>query len=138
MTIIAQEIVNHRLTVPVHDVPIYPGKITGDQWQYIKGVKTIFRSFNIEQEDTAKITKWYEENLAKSPWTFVEVNSYSYSEYGEIHIEYCIQATRTIENEEHVYFWEFRGGNDRSRGVHINIGTPHPITDTCERFVRTP
>ena len=133
--IVEQQIVNHRLSAPVHDIPIYPGRITGDQSQYMQEENTAFRSFNIEQEDVDKIAKWYEETLAESPWILEKVNQYTYTEYGEVYIYHCIQA-RKVGNEERVYFWEFMGGNGVS--VHVNVGTPYPITDTCRRFVEKP
>ncbi|MCP4374084.1 MAG: hypothetical protein GY797_39155 [Deltaproteobacteria bacterium] len=134
--IVEQQIATYRLTVPVHDIPIYPGKITGDQWQYIEEESTVFRSFNVERENVDEIAKWYEETLAKPPWVLERVNHYTYSEYGEVYIYHCIQATHKIDDEQRVYFWEFMGGNDIS--VHINVGTPYPITDTCRRFVKIP
>lgn len=30
------------------------------------------------------------------------------------------------------------GQEDGSRGVHVNIGTPNPITSTCERDEEEP
>lgn len=133
-----QAVVNQQKTVPVRDIPIYAGNIFSDQSQYLEVDHTVFRSFNIEQEDIEKVEKWYEDALAKPPWKLVKVNRYTETEAGLVHVRYCIQATRDIDNEQRIYYWEFMGSNDLSRGVHVNVGTPNPITDTCRRYVETP
>ena len=51
--------VNQQRTIPVRDVPIYPGTIFSDQSQYLERESTAFRSFNIEQEDIEKVVTWY-------------------------------------------------------------------------------
>ncbi len=131
-------IVNQQQTIPVRDIPIYPGTIFSDQSQYLEGENTVFRSFNIEREDIEQVVKWYEGVLSTPPWTLVKIDRYTETESGLTHIRYCIQARRELENEQHTYYWEFMGSNDLSRGVHVNIGSPNPITDTCARYVESP
>jgi hypothetical protein len=130
--------INQQQTIPVRDVPIYPGDIFSNQSQFLEEENTVFRSFNVEREDIETVEKWYEEILAKPPWSLVQVNRYTESEASSTHIRYCIQATRDVDNEQRIYYWEFMGSNDLSRGVHINIGTPSPITDTCKRYADKP
>jgi len=130
--------VNQQRTIPVSDVPIYPGTIFSDQSQYLERENTVFRSFNIEQEDIEKVVKWYEKALSTLPWTLVKVDRYTETEPGLIHIRYCIQARRKVGDEQHTYYWEFMGSNNLSRGVHVNIGSPNPITDTCNRYIEPP
>lgn len=138
VTMAEQARMNQRQTIPVRDVPIYPGVIFSDQSQYLEGRNTVFRSFNIEQEDIEQVVKWYKETLSMPPWTIVRIDRYTETESGFTYIRYCIQARREFENEQRMYYWEFMGGNDPSRGVHVNIGSPNPITDTCDRYVESP
>ncbi len=130
--------VNQQQTIPVRDVPIYPGTIFSDQSQYLERQNTVFRSFNIEREDIERVVKWYEEVLSTPPWTLVKIDRYTETELGLTHIRYCIQAIRELGNEQRIYYWEFMGSADLSRGVHVNIGSPNPITDTCERYIESP
>ena len=133
-----QAIVNQQLTAPVRDIPVYAGNIFDDQSQYWEVDNTVFRSFNIEEEDVEKVEKWYEEALSEPPWELIKVNRYTETDSGLVNIRYCIQARRDIDNEKRLYYWEFVGSNDLSIGVHVNIGTPYPITDTCMRYIETP
>jgi len=130
--------VDQQRTIPVRDVPIYPGTIFSDQSQYLERESTVFRSFNIEQEDVEKVAIWYKETLSIPPWTLVRVDRYTETESGLIYIRYCIQARRELGDEQRLYYWEFMGSNDLSRGVHVNIGSPNPITDTCNRYIEPP
>ncbi|WP_152918031.1 hypothetical protein [Ardenticatena maritima] len=138
LTIAEQARVNQQQTIPVRDVPIYPGTIFSDQSQYLEREGTVFRSFNIEREDIEQVVKWYEGVFSTPPWTLVKIDRYTETESGLMHIRYCIQARRELENERRIYYWEFMGSNDPSRGVHVNIGSPNPITDTCGRYVEAP
>jgi hypothetical protein len=137
-TIIDQAIVNQRLTAPVRDIPIYAGNLYDDQSQYWKVDKTVFRSFNIKHGDIEEVEKWYEEALSEPPWELIKVNRYTETDSGFVSILYCIQVRREIDNEKRPYYWEFMGSNDLSMGVHVNIGTPNPITDTCRRYIEAP
>ncbi len=130
--------VNQQQTIPVRDIPIYSGTIFSDQSQYLEERNTVFRSFNIEGENVEQVVKWYEEVLSTPPWTLVKVDRYTETESGLTHIRYCIQAIRELEGEQRTYYWEFMGSDDISRGVHINIGSPNPITDTCNRYIESP
>lgn len=138
LTMTEQAWVNQKQTIPVRDVPIYPGAIFGDQSQYLEERNTVFRSFNIERENIEQVVKWYKEALSTPPWTLVRIDRYTETESGLTYIRYCIQARREFENEQRMYYWEFMGGNGLSRGVHVNIGSPNPITDTCDRYVESP
>ena len=50
----------------------------------------------------------------------------------------AIAHERENLNDAVAYFWEVMGQEDGSRGVHVNIGTPNPITSTCERDEEEP
>ena len=117
----------------VKDLPIYEGNITHDQAQYQEEFSNVFRSFNLPLEDVNKVAEWYEDVLSRSPWSLVKVDNYTTIEDGVIHFRHCIQTSRIIDDKEQLYYWEFMGNNAES-GVHVNIGTPNPITDTCKRY----
>ena len=72
--------VNQQQTKPVRDVPIYPGDIFSNQSQFSEEDNTVFRSFNVQPEDIETVEKWYEEILAKPPWSLVQVNRHTISE----------------------------------------------------------
>jgi hypothetical protein len=130
--------VNQQLTAPVRDIPVYMDNIFDDQSTYWEVDNTVFRSFNIQEEDVEKVVKWYEEVLSEPPWQLIKVNRYTERYSGDVYIEYCIQARRDLDTEKRLYYWEFLGSNDLSIGVHVNIGTPNPITDTCMRDFEAP
>jgi hypothetical protein len=137
-TLTKQAIENRQMTVAVKDIPIYPGNIFGDQSTYDDVDNTIFRSFNIDQVDVDIVESWYEEVLSNPPWKIIKVDRYSEIEIDKVYIRYCIQAMFEIDNEQQIYYWEFMGTDDISQSVHVNIGTPNPITDTCGRYVEYP
>ncbi len=138
IAITEQVIVNYQQTAPVRDLPIYPGNIRLNQSHYREIDNNVERYFKIEQEGVGKVEKWYEEVLAKLPWKLVKVNRYTETYPGVFNVLYCVEATRDIGNEQRVYYWEFFGSNDLSRDVHVRIGTPNPISDTCRRYVESP
>jgi len=127
-----------ELTLPVRDVPTYTGRITDDQSQYSEGLQTVFRSFNIPDHSPDEIAAWYRQTLSTPPWSMRQINRYSIQESGVNQVRYCIQAQRDDEQTAHVYFWELMGQDDGVNGVHVNIGTPQPITDTCQRDRKQP
>lgn len=131
-------IVNQQQTASVRDIPVYSDNIFDDQSQYWEVDNTVFRSFNIEEEGIEKVENWYEEALSEPPWELIKVNRYTETDSGLVYIRYCIQARRDIDNEKRLYYWELMGSNDLSHGVHVNIGTPNPISDTCKRYIEAP
>jgi hypothetical protein len=128
--------ITQKKTTPVRDVPIYPGEIFSDQSSLIDDDKTVFRSFNV-REDIIKVEGWYENTLTLSPWKILQANKYIETEENQTYINYCIQATCVMGSEQRIYYWEFMGNSD-SPDVHINIGTPNPITDACQRYIKSP
>jgi len=129
---------NLVLTAPVRDVPAYPGIITHDQSQFDERRNTLFRSFNIPNHNPDEIAEWYENALNQPPWSVVRVNRHYDRIYKNLLItEYCIQAQRDEgDGQKRVYYFELMGQPDNS--VHVNIGTPDPITDTCLRYSKQP
>lgn len=138
LTMTGKSVANQQQTIHVRDVPIYPGTIVGNQFQYLEQENTAFRSFNIEREDIEQVVRWYEKMLSTPPWTLIKIDRHTETYLGLTYIQYCIQAIRKSENEQRTYFWEFMGTTDRSHGVHVNIGTPHPVTDTCKTHIESP
>lgn len=131
-------IAERKLTGPVNDVPTYSGPIKRDQSRYDEERKTARRSFNIPGRTPDEIVAWYREALSKSPWTILQVDRHVIQSSGVTHIRYCLQVRRQEGNDAVAYFWEVMGQEDGSRGVHVNIGTPNPITSTCERDEEEP
>ena len=133
-----RETVERKLTSPVNDVPVYPGVIKSDQSQYDEERKTAFRSFNIPAQTPEKIVEWYRDALSKSPWTVVQVGRHIIQSADATQSRYCLQVQRQNGNETIPYFWEVMGRDDGAHDVHVNIGTPNPITDTCDRSPEQP
>jgi hypothetical protein len=127
--------IDRKLTIPVSDVPTFPGTMADDQSEYDDALKTAFRSFNIPGHTPDEIAEWYRNALSKPPWSVVQVNrslvQETFQESGPQQVRYCIQSQRQEESHPRVYFWEIMGRVDGSLGTHINIGTPNPITDIC-------
>lgn len=130
--------INQQQTIPVHDLPVYPGGISSNQAEFLEEENTVFRSFDVENESIEAVEKWYEEILAKPPWTLVQVNQFTETEESSSFYRYCIQTKRDMDGEQRTYYWEFMGTDDLSLGIHINVGTPNPITYTCGRYVEKP
>ncbi len=129
---------NQQLSAPVRDIPVYLDNINDDISTYWEEKNTVYRSFNLQKADLEKVEKWYEETLSEPPWELIKVNQYTETRSGLIFINYCIRARREFDNKKRLYYWEIIGSNDLSFGVQVFIGTPNPITDTCERYVETP
>ena len=124
-----------ELSVPVSDVPIYDGTVTHDQSRYNEVRGTAFRSFNVPDSNPDDLVVWYKQVLSEPPWSLVRVDRYMVEESDITHVRYCIQAQRQTSDEAVIYYWEFMGRDDGLNGVHVNIGTPNPITDTCARYL---
>lgn len=135
---VQQTWINRQRTAPVRNVPIYPGIISGDQTYYRKMDNTAFRSFNIKEANIERVVQWYEKELSTSPWTLLKMERYAETTSEGTHIQYCIQARRDLGNEQHMYYWEFMGSENPSNGVHVNIGSPNPITEACRRYIESP
>ncbi len=131
---VKEAMVETQQTAPVRDIPIFPGDISHDQSQYLKEEKTAFRSLNVVQQDVNTVEQWYEMILAKSPWQLVQINHHTFTESDVTYDRYCIQAVRESRGETQTYFFEFFGSeNGPSDEVHINIGSPNPVTDACQK-----
>ena len=133
-----REIAERKLAAPVNDVPTYSGPIKSDQSQYDEERKTAFRSFNIPGRTPDEIVEWYRDALSKSPWTILQVDRHVLQRSGATHIRYCLQVRRQEGNDAVPYYWEVMGQEDGAQGVHVNVGTPNPITNTCERAQEEP
>jgi hypothetical protein len=126
-----REIAERKLTSPVNDVPIYAGPIKNDQSRYDEERRTTFRSFNIPGRTPDEIVEWYRDALSKFPWTLLQVDRHVIPHSGVTSIRCCLQTRRQEGTETVAYFWEVMGQEDGSHGVHVNIGTPNPITSIC-------
>lgn len=131
---------NPFLTRPVRSVPTYPSFVWQDQSQYDEVGKTLFRSYNVPNSHPDKVVEWYQDVFSEPPWSVVQVNQHrDYNDYtGETYIRYCIQAQHDEGNgQQRTYYLEVFGEDSTSlQEVHVNIGTPNPITDVCERYLQ--
>jgi hypothetical protein len=137
---LAQGLEKSQQTELVRDVPVYPGNITHDDSMYNKYTENVERFIHVDQERVEKIEQWYEEALTASSWRLIQVdhNTYLNSTTSLGHVEYCVQAVREIDGEEHFYFIEFSGTEDEAGTVIVRIGTPNPITDACLPYIENP
>jgi hypothetical protein len=127
-----------KLAIPVSDVPIYPGAITGDGSEYDEDLKTAHRFYNIDNHTPDEIADWYRHALSQPPWTVLNIDRNVIQDRDISQVRYCIQARRQEESGAAIYYWEVMGQERGANGVHVNIGTPNPITDACERYQKQP
>jgi hypothetical protein len=133
---------NPFLTAPVRSVPTYPSTVWDDQSQYDEVKETLFRSYNVPNSHPDDVADWYQSALSEPPWSVLQVNRYVEDDkrIGRI-VRYCIQAQLNEGSEQQrTYYVEIFGQDDETSfwGTHVNIGTPKPITDVCERFLDEP
>lgn len=118
-----EEARNRELTIPVSDFPVFPEGVVNDQSEYEENEQNIFRSFNIRDHNVDEVAEWYENALSNHPWKIIA----SHRDEGE-RIYHCFE----VQREDRIYYLELMGGKTGS--VHINIGTPFPITEVCEKY----
>jgi len=132
---------NPFLTRPVRIVPVYPIGRMDDQSKFDEIGQTFFRSYNVANRHADDIVSWYQDVFAQPPWTLVETNRYEENDpiIGEM-VYYCIVVKRNEDdNQMRTYYVEIFGKDvESNHEIHINIGTPNPITDVCGRFLDSP
>ncbi|NIN65220.1 MAG: hypothetical protein GTO63_11080 [Anaerolineae bacterium] len=129
---------NLALATPVRAMPAYPAYVTHDVTRFDDWYDTAFRSFNIPDHTADEVAEWYQQALSQPPWYVVHVDRQvvqaAQSDLGNTEVSYCIQAKLDEgAGQERMYYLEvmWHSGNP----VHVNIGTPLPITEICERHV---
>ena len=140
--------INQKQTIPIKDIPMYKGnvikgRIVDDEshfenWKGIEGEEeyNIWRRFDIERGDLDKVIGWYKIALNTAPWKLIKVNQYTetYPSGNTVNI-YCIQASRNLNGENQLFYWDFEALSNPSwsDGVHIDVGTPQPASTRCEK-----
>jgi hypothetical protein len=130
-----EERVNQSLTAPVRDVPLYPSSVVVGGPTYSAQKANVSRSIETG-DDLQRVVEWHRQQLATAPWQVVGINSHNDDDGFGYHTEVCIQATRASADGARIYYWELIGKT--ARGVHINIGTPKPITNACSPYATQP
>ena len=123
-------------TVEVSQVPAYPGKRTSEHIEFRSEENTQFRSYNIEDISADEVTQWYKQALSQPPWSVVRSDRYTGDSLGSPYTRDCIRAKRVDNGDQdhRVYYIEVMGEGDKQKSIHVNIGTPHPITEACKRW----
>ena len=131
-------------TRPLQDVPLYPARLGGDQSsvdmmnQASATEENLFRSFNVPDHTADEVAAWYKTALNTPPWSVVQMDQQVKHDLdiGDIHAT-CIQVDRDLGNgQRRRYYWEVFGGPTAGKfGPHVNIGTPHPLTEYCKDYV---
>lgn len=126
-----EERVNQALTAPVRDVPLYPASVVVGGPRYDAQRANVLRSIETG-DDLQRVVEWHRQQLAKAPWQVIGINSHDDDDGLGYHTEVCIQARRVAADGTRMYYWELIGKT--AGGVHINIGTPKPITNACSPY----
>lgn len=137
----AIKVSNPFLTAPVRSVPTYPSTVRDNQSEYDEMDETLFRSYNVPNSHPDDVAAWYQSALSEPPWSVLQVNRYvEDDEYTGRIVLHCIQAQLSEGSEQQrTYYVEIFGPDETSfEETHVNIGTPKPITDVCERFLDEP
>jgi hypothetical protein len=132
---------NPFLTAPVRSVPTYPFRAYDVESRYYERERTLHRRYDVYSRHPDEIADWYRDALSKAPWSIVQTNRYieRHDYYDYIIVRHCIQVEWIKETDQpRTYYLEIFGEDSSSSSVHVNIGTPNPITDVCERFVDRP
>ncbi len=130
-----EERANQSLTAPVRDVPLYPSSVVVGGPRYDAQKANVTRSIETG-DDLQRVVEWHRQQLATAPWQVVGINSHNDDDGFGYHTEVCIQATRASADGARIYYWELIGKT--AGGVHINIGTPKPITNACSPYATQP
>jgi len=123
-----EERVNQTLTAPVREVSLYPSSVTVAGPEYDAQKENVRRSIETGDE-LQQVVEWHRQQLAEAPWQVVGIDSHDDDDGLGYHTEVCIRARRVSGDGERIYYWELIG--KAAGGVHINIGTPKPVTNAC-------
>jgi hypothetical protein len=126
-----EERVNQALKAPVRDVPLYPSSVVVGGPRYDAQKANVSRSIETSDE-LQRVVEWHRQQLAKAPWQVIGIDSHDDDDGLGYHTEVCIQARRVSGDGERMYYWELIGKT--TGGVHINIGTPKPVTNACSPY----
>jgi len=124
------------LTGEVSRVPLYPSSNPDLHTEYLEDDQTQFRSYDVQGASADEVVQWYKGELSRSPWLLIRADRYEGEDVGQSYTRDCVQASYSGEGGQggQTYYVEVMGNASEESGVHVNIGTPKPITDTCERF----
>ena len=125
------ERMNQSLTAPVRDVPLYPSSVTVGGPRYDAQEANVSRAIETG-DDLQRVVEWHRQQLAEAPWQVIGINSHNDDDGLGYHAEVCVQARRVADDGERMYYWELIG--KMAGGVHINIGTPKPVTNACSPY----
>lgn len=126
-----EERVNQALTAPMRDAPLYPGSVVVSGPTYAAQKTNVWRSIETGDE-LPRVVEWHRQQLSTAPWQVIEINSHDDDDGLGYHTEVCIRARRVADDGTRMYYWELIGKT--AGGVHINIGTPKPVTNACSPY----
>jgi hypothetical protein len=125
-----REQLDREHTQLVDSLPTYPQRVVNNQSHYQSAPATAFRSFNVSDEKPGTVADWYQQTLSRSPWSIIHVDRYIQSDRAE----YCLQVQHA--DNANPIFLEILGNIEEKGSVHVNIGSPQPITDACKRYLK--
>ena len=119
-------------TMPLKDIPTYPGQIEHPNTSYVRVYQTAERVYFLPGSKLDDVTVWYQNALPSAGWGILAVEKLPKSEGTSRH-EYCIQTQKTEQGQAHLYYWEITEvmGEGNSWQVRVDVTTPNPVAGAC-------
>lgn len=106
---VQNQIEESQLTVPLHDIPIYPANREHESMGYWDIKKTSRRIYFLPQAQVEEVYDWHIASFSESPWEIVDIRTVSNSDPAYQGYEtkiYCITAQKNNDDQTMIYYFE--------------------------------